>query len=88
MPAIEVNHWHDDACAQAFWDQHKAVPYDELLQDTTAWLLPQPGDRWRLNLNRTGGLTNRQSSSWSPIPTPKPAFHTPSAFGEVRFVER
>lgn len=42
----EVNHWLDDHCARAFWDQHLAAPYQELLADTGRWLEPRPGDRW------------------------------------------
>src|SRR4051812_27083997 len=48
------NYWLDEACARAFWDQHHAVPYRELLRDTGAWLTPQPGQRW-LDLGCGGG---------------------------------
>jgi ubiquinone/menaquinone biosynthesis C-methylase UbiE len=41
-----VNYWPDSACAKAFWGQHEAPAYRRLLSDTTAWLDPQPGDRW------------------------------------------
>jgi SAM-dependent methyltransferase len=41
-----VNHWFDDRCAQAFWDQKQARPYQELLRHTSAWLEPQPGEHW------------------------------------------
>ncbi len=46
MSAADVNYWLDDRCAKAFWDQHKALPYQELLQDTARWLDPRPGERW------------------------------------------
>jgi len=46
MSAPERNYWLDEACARAFWDQHKAVPYRELLRDTAQWLAPQTGERW------------------------------------------
>jgi ubiquinone/menaquinone biosynthesis C-methylase UbiE len=42
----ESNHWLDEKCARAFWDQSKALPYQELLQDTASWLEPKPGERW------------------------------------------
>ena len=42
LPA-PVNHWPDSACARAFWGQHEAVPYRQLLADTVAWLDPKPG---------------------------------------------
>ncbi len=43
---MDVNYWLDARCAKAFWDQHKALPYQELLQDTARWLDPRPGERW------------------------------------------
>lgn len=46
MTNTEVNYWLDDSCARAFWDQHRALPYQELLQDTARWLDPAPGERW------------------------------------------
>lgn len=46
MNDCETNHWQDEACARAFWDQHLAVPYQEMLRDTAAWLAPRPGERW------------------------------------------
>jgi len=42
----ELNHWLDDRCAKAYWYQHKIVPYQQLLADTTHWLEPKPGERW------------------------------------------
>jgi len=46
MRSSEANHWLDDACARAFWDQHKAIPYQELLRDTANFLSPKAGERW------------------------------------------
>jgi ubiquinone/menaquinone biosynthesis C-methylase UbiE len=46
MAESETNHWLDEECARAFWDQHKALPYQELLQDTARWLDPSAGERW------------------------------------------
>jgi ubiquinone/menaquinone biosynthesis C-methylase UbiE len=42
----DTNYWLDPECAVAFWDQHKAIPYQELLRDTGRWLRPGPGERW------------------------------------------
>jgi len=67
------------------WVVELAVPFRNFARDAIH-TPPQPGDTWRLNLNRTGGLTNRQSSVWSPIPAPVRSFHTPEAFGLVRFM--
>jgi SAM-dependent methyltransferase len=46
MSHADANHWFDESCARAFWDQHWALPYQELLRDTATWLDPQPGERW------------------------------------------
>lgn len=54
MSRTDRNHWLDEHCARAFWDQHKALPYQELLQDTARWLEPKPGERW-LDLGCGGG---------------------------------
>jgi ubiquinone/menaquinone biosynthesis C-methylase UbiE len=50
----ETNHWHADETAQAFWDQHRALPYRELLADTIGWCAPQRGETW-LDLGCGGG---------------------------------
>jgi dienelactone hydrolase len=67
------------------WIVELAIPLRNFSHDA-AHTPPRPGDVWRLNLFRTGGITNRQSSSWSPIRSEKHSFHTPAAFGTVRFV--
>jgi ubiquinone/menaquinone biosynthesis C-methylase UbiE len=54
MANTDTNYWLDERCARAFWDQHKALPYQELLQDTARWLEPKPGERW-LDLGCGGG---------------------------------
>jgi hypothetical protein len=40
MSAPAANYWLDDDCARAFWDQHHAVPYQELVRDTSHLLDP------------------------------------------------
>ncbi|MBI1789149.1 MAG: c-type cytochrome [Acidobacteria bacterium] len=76
----------DESKDDDHWEVELAIPFKNFERDA-ANTPPREGDQWRLNLNRTGGITNRQSSSWSPIPAPRPQFHTPSAFGWVRFVD-
>ena len=49
---------------------------------------PHDGDRWRLNLQRLGGITNAQLSSWAPYPPGRVSFHQPAYFGWVRFVNK
>jgi ubiquinone/menaquinone biosynthesis C-methylase UbiE len=46
MRAPAANYWLDDDCARAVWDQHHAVPYQELLRDTGRLLDAKPGERW------------------------------------------
>jgi hypothetical protein len=69
------------------WIVELAIPFRNFARDA-AHLPPRPGDTWRLNLYRTGGVTNRQSSSWSPIAPGSRTFHMPESFGTVRFVDR
>src|SRR5262245_585283 len=67
------------------WIVELAIPFRNFAKDA-AHTPPRDGDEWRLNLNRTGGITNKQNSSWSPIPADVKSFHTPEAFGTVRFI--
>jgi ubiquinone/menaquinone biosynthesis C-methylase UbiE len=53
-----VNYWPQSACARAFWGQQEVPPYQRLLKHTTAWLDPQPGQRW-LDLGCGGGRLTR-----------------------------
>ena len=66
------------------WTVELAIPLKNFVRDASH-MPPQDGDEWKLNLFRTGGITNRQDSSWSPIKTPARSFHTPENFGTVRF---
>jgi ubiquinone/menaquinone biosynthesis C-methylase UbiE len=54
MNVAETNYWLDDDCARAFWDQHNALPYQELLRDTSHLVEPKPNERW-LDLGCGGG---------------------------------
>lgn len=56
--AVPVNYWPDTACAKAFWGQHELPAYRRLLADTTAWLDPQPFERW-IDLGCGGGQLTR-----------------------------
>jgi putative heme-binding domain-containing protein len=71
---------HDD-----HWVVEAAIPLKNFARDA-AHTPPRDGDRWRLNLQRLGGTTNAQASTWSPLPEGVRSFHTPEAFGSVRFV--
>jgi len=69
------------------WVVELAIPFRNFARDS-AHTPPTPGEIWRLNLYRTGGITNPQQSSWSPLPPQVHSFHTPTAFGFVEFVDR
>jgi dienelactone hydrolase len=69
------------------WVVEIAIPFRNLSHDAVH-TPPHAGDVWRLNLYRTGGITNAQQSSWSPLPPAIQSFHTPTGFGEVEFVDR
>ncbi|HVT95044.1 MAG TPA: carbohydrate-binding family 9-like protein [Bryobacteraceae bacterium] len=77
----------DESAGDDHWTVEIAIPFRNFAHDA-AHVPPHPGDVWRLNLFRTGGITNAQSSSWSPIPSHIQTFHTPDAFGYVRFSSR
>lgn len=76
-PKTESDRDHD-------WTVELAIPLRNFQHDAPN-MPPKDGDVWRLNLYRTGGVTNRQDSSWWPIAPPARSFHTPESFGEVRF---
>ncbi|MCX6622548.1 MAG: carbohydrate-binding family 9-like protein [Acidobacteria bacterium] len=69
------------------WVVELAIPFRNFSHDA-AHTPPREGDRWRLNLYRTGGITNAQNSSWSPLPADRESFHNPPYFGPVRFSTR
>jgi hypothetical protein len=68
------------------WVLELAIPF-KVFEKDAAHTPPRDGDTWRLNLNRAGGVTNAQYSTWSPVSSPKPNFHVPEAFGWVKFVK-
>ncbi len=76
-----------DSPDDSFWVLELAIPWKNFAHDAPH-TPPREGDRWRLNLNRAGGQTNAQFSTWSPVNTPQPNFHVPDAFGTVRFVRK
>jgi hypothetical protein len=66
------------------WSVELAIPFKNFVHDASH-TPPRDGDEWRINLMRIGGITNAQASTWSPL-APGEGFHTPTAFGWVRFV--
>lgn len=55
---LPKNYWRDDKCAKAFWSQDEMPAYRQLMDDTEAWLEPQPGERW-LDLGCGAGRLSR-----------------------------
>ena len=74
----------DEMASDEHWVVEMKVPFRNFARDA-AHSPPADGDEWRLNVNRIGGKTNAQLSSWSPIPPPLKSFHSPEAFGRVVF---
>jgi putative heme-binding domain-containing protein len=75
----------DESADDSHWIVEASIPLKNFSRDA-AHTPPRDGDRWRLNLQRLGGRTNAQSSTWAPLPPGVRSFHTPEAFGHVRFV--
>ncbi len=75
---------NEDRDRDCYWVLEAAIPWSNFAGVAES-LPPQPGDVWRLNLNRCGGKTNEQYSQWSSSATPKPDFHVPERFGQVVF---
>lgn len=69
------------------WTLELAIPFHNFAKDA-AHTPPHDGDTWRLNLNRAGGKTNPQYSTWSPVTSERPNFHVPESFGWARFVNK
>jgi hypothetical protein len=69
------------------WVVELAIPLRNFKHDA-AHIPPHDGDTWRMNLFRTGGITNGQDSSWSAIPPGAHSFHRPESFGMVKFSTR
>ncbi|MSV30900.1 MAG: c-type cytochrome [Bryobacterales bacterium] len=76
----------DDAPEDDHWIVEMKVPFRNFARDA-AHTPPLAGDEWSLNVNRIGGKTNAQLSSWSPIRPPLKGFHSPEAFGRVVFAD-
>jgi alpha-galactosidase len=62
------------------WIADMAIPFDCLTP------VFNPQEIWKINLFRIEGPEpNRFYSAWQPTHTPKPNFHVPERFGELRF---
>jgi len=43
---VDANHWFENDCARAFWDQRHGKSYLDLLRATGGWLDVRPGETW------------------------------------------
>ncbi len=68
------------------WVLEIRIPFDNF-RHYGARIPPQPGDMWRLNLNRTAGYKG-QFSLWSDTHAPRPSFHHSALFGKAYFSHR
>ena len=76
-----------DSPEDSHWILEMAIPFKNFEKDA-AHTPPRDGDEWRANLNRAGGKTDPQYSTWSPVSAAKPNFHVPESFGTLRFVDK
>lgn len=76
---------NDDSDQDQHWIVEVAIPLENFKHDMPH-MPPHSGDRWRVNFNRHGGVTNPQYSQWSSSDTPAPAFHVPHRFGTLIFM--
>jgi hypothetical protein len=74
---------NDHGDADRGWSLEVAIPLSNF-RHLGGRVPPQPGDKWRLNLNRTAGFRGK-FSLWSDTHQPKPSFHHAVYFGEVFF---
>lgn len=74
-----LNH---DSDTDRVWQVEVAIPWRNFTGNAKS-IPPRADTVMRLNLNRSGGQTNRQYSQWAAGGTPKPSFHTPDRFGRV-----
>ena len=78
---------NDDTDEDAYWILEAAIPFRNF-EAAAKHTPPEPGDLWRLGLNRLGGKTNPQFSQWSASQTLQPQFHAPDDFGRVTFSDQ
>lgn len=62
------------------WQAWLAIPF------TGLGTRPSPGESWAINFYRIERRPQSEFSSWSPLYTDPPAYHTPERFGTIRFL--
>ena len=69
----------------AGWWLAAKLPFDALSAFTGIDLAPTAGAEWRGNFYRSGVASPSQKSTWNPIETPEPRYHSPEFFGRLVF---
>ena len=67
------------------WWLAARLPFDALSSFTDADIAPTDGTEWRGNFYRSGVATPSQKSTWNPVETPEPRYHSPEFFGRLVF---
>lgn len=67
------------------WWLTAAIPFTTLAEFTDVDVGPEVGTEWRANVYRSGVASVSQKSTWNPMPTSEPAYHSPEYFGRLRF---
>lgn len=75
----------EESSADAGWWVATRVPFDVLGRFVGLEVKPQAADLWRGNFYRCGGKTDPQHACWNSIEAPRPDFHRPEFFGQLRF---
>jgi hypothetical protein len=77
---------NDDSDTDQSWTLEVAIPFSAF-SDIAKHTPPNPGDEWRLNLNRLGGKIDSNRSQWNAGDPDNPGFHAPDYFGRVIFIK-
>lgn len=67
------------------WTVEYRIPF-EILKEYHDYDTPQSGTVWRANLYKCGDDTSHPHwLTWAPVDFPRPNFHLPDSFGELKF---
>lgn len=67
------------------WWVAAKIPFDVIGEFAGKKVAPKSGALWKANFYRCGGKTDGQFGCWNHIAWPKPDFHRPEFFGELKF---
>ena len=76
---------NDPSAISEGWSVEYAIPFSDF--GKTDYNPPKVGTTWRMNLYRIDGMPQTDFYAWSPNYFKFPAFHIPSGFGYLKFVE-